>query len=275
MPIEAKDFERDLEFEAQASVLANVDDDGTALAEYSKQVGVSASKSLGLASTLFRYLIENPEYRERFDKRVAEISAERGIKVEEESITPGCKCDYCEYARIVGRVPDPEVTQKVFSENLELDSTITAVAVDGDNEELEAVIAQLGLTIDEGIIRGKRLAVYLLDNPEYQEALDKRSDEIIAERRAKASKSPTKTETENLIKLGLEPSKELALFLDQLADDAVKGGPLSKPYVDSGAIVIRSQDVIPGVVALNAVCFHKTKFAEVFNNKSESSQMNN
>lgn len=178
---------------------------------------------------------------------------------------PSCTCDYC----------NAERSQKIFVPNLEQDATMAAIAIDSDDDELEDAVKSFGLTVDEGIIRGKRLTVYLLDNPEYQEALDKRVDEIITERRTKASKGPTKAETESMQKLGLEPSKELAAFLDQLADDAVKGGPLSKPYVDSGAIVIHSQDVVPGIVALNAVCFHKTKFAEVFNNKSGSSQLNN
>lgn len=148
---------------------------------------------------------------------------------------------------------------------------MAAVACDGDNDELAAVTKSFGLTIDEGIIRGKRLAVYLLDNPEYQEALDKRIDEISSERRAK--KGTTKDET--LQALGLEPSKELAAFLDQLSEDAAVGGPLSKPYLDAGAMVVQKQDLIPGVCELSAVCFHKTKFAELFNRNQGSSQLNN
>jgi hypothetical protein len=175
---------------------------------------------------------------------------------------PTCTCDHC----------NAERTQKVYVENLELDSTLAALATLGDEAALEAATKRFGLTVDEGIIRGKRLVVHLLDNPEYQKALDKRSDEIIAERKATL---PTPAETEAIKRLGLEPSKELAVFIDQLADDAIAGGPLSKPYVTAGAIRVESRELIPGFADLNAVYIDRTKFRQVFDANSGSSYLNN
>jgi hypothetical protein len=175
---------------------------------------------------------------------------------------PTCTCDYC----------NAERTQKVYVENLELDSTLAALAALDDDAALEAATKRFGLTVDEAIIRGKRLAVHLLDNPEYQKALDKRSDEIIAERKATL---PTPAETEAIKRLGLEPSKELAVFIDQLADDAIAGGPLSKPYVDAGAILVKATEIIPGFVDLSAVYIDRTKFKQVFDANSGGSYLNN
>ena len=267
-------FERDVELDAQLSVLAYKDDGGEALAAYSKERGIDQAKSIGLAVTLLKYLLQNPEYRVAYDARVAELSAEKGITIPEGPITPGCDCDYCELQRTRG-VKDPELSTKenVFVPNLEQDSQMVAVAHTADNDELEAVTKGFGLTVDEGIERGKRLAVYCLDNPEYQKALDKRSDEIIAERKATL---PTPAETEAMKRLGLEPSKELAVFIDQLADDALAGGPLSKPYVAAGAIRVDSKELIHhGFADLNAVYIDRTKFKQVFDANSGSSQLNN
>jgi hypothetical protein len=264
---------RDLETDAQLYVLVEEEDDGKSFDDYCVEHKLSEPAVLGLAATLLPYLIANDVYRVKFNARVSEIATEKGIAIKEGDITPGCKCDYCEYARLVGHVKGPEATQKVFIPNLEHDALMAAVAIEGDDDELETVTKSLGLTVDEGIIRGKRLAVYLLDNPEYQAALDKRVEEIQAERKETNQDAGKK---EAVRKLGLEPTPELIEFIDALTEDASKGGPLSKPYVDAGAIVVHNKTIdLPagiGEFTVNGVALSKTRFKEVY--LGGSSQMN-
>ena len=264
---------RDFEIDAQLTVLAYKDDDGEAFIAYCESHNIPRELSLALGATLFPYLIAHDEYRANYDRRVEELSKELNIEVPEGEITPGCKCDYCEYARISGRVKDPEVTQKVFIPNLEQDAIMTAIALDNDNDKLEAACKNFGLSVDEGIIRGTRLAVYLLDNPDYKKALETRVEELVAERQETRGDEAKEQAVRNL---GLDPSEELIEFIDTLTEDAKRGGALSKPYLASGAIVIHEATIpIPGIgdFVTKSINLHKTKFKEVYLGGG-SSQMN-
>ncbi len=72
---------------------------------------------------------------------------------------------------------------------------------------------------------------------------------------------------ENLIALGLEPSPELLEYMDQIAISAIEGGPLAQPFIEAGAIKVKTKIISPGVM-VKGVGFHETKFAEVIKRPS-------
>ena len=73
--------------------------------------------------------------------------------------------------------------------------------------------------------------------------------------------------------IGLDPTPEVIAYLNKLAEDAMKGGPLSKAYVDAGAIVVSRVDIeapVIGNVSLASVGFNKTKFKPIYDGGASS-----
>jgi hypothetical protein len=183
-----------------------------------------------------------------------------------------------------------------FKQDAELDASLCFAAFtnpqdgkDGTKRFAEASVA-LGITdCNEVFERG----LWLIHQPkEYQEAVRTRFKELLAQRKKEEPKTePEKDnfgipipkgatrlaqrdpELGDMKNLGLDETPEIVEFVHQVANAAVKGEPLAKPFLDADVLRVVTRELSPGIF-YTGVHVHQQKFAEMLKERPDLRNLN-